>query len=77
MQISVSGETPFRAIKNQVMIGPTESGYTLAYSVTKDGVYTANGDATPANENCIVNGIMPYSWLMLSGNTQSDVVVIL
>ena len=76
MEIKVSGETPFRAIKNQVMIGPSESGYTLAYSVEKDGVYTPYSDATPAGENCLMNGVMQYCWLMLSGNT-SEVKVIL
>lgn len=76
MQVKVSGETPFKVLKDKVAIGPTTNGYTIAYGV--DGVnFTAYSEATPANENLIVTGLQQYMWLKLSGNTDTDVTVVL
>ena len=69
MQIVVNGETPFKVCKNQVFIGPSASGYTLAYGASKEGTFTNYTTATPANENNIVNGVVQYSWLKLVGNS--------
>lgn len=76
MQVKVSGETPFKVCKDQVFIGPSASGYTLAYGAAKDGTFTSYSEATPANENLIVNGVVQYCWLKLVGNS-SEVDVIL
>lgn len=76
MQVKVSGDAPFKVVKSSVAIGPSESGYTLAYSA--DGVnFTAYTEATPAGENLIVNGLQQYMWLKLSGNTDTNVTVVL
>lgn len=75
MKVIVSGEQVFKVAKNQVAIGPSASGYTLAYSA--DGVnFTEYAEATPANENLIVNGVVQYSYLKLVGN-EGEVVVVL
>lgn len=75
MKIIVSDEQVFKVAKNQVAIGPSASGYTLAYSA--DGVnFTEYSTATPASENLIVNGVVQYSYLKLVGN-EGEVVVVL
>lgn len=68
-KIIISGETPFKVLKEQAIIGPSEGGYTLAYSATRDGEYTEYTDPTPAGENLIINGLVPFSYLKLVGNT--------
>lgn len=76
MQVIVHGETPFKVLKDQVFIGPSASGYTLAYGASKDGTFTNYSDATPANENLVVNGVVQYSWLKLVGNTGNVEVIL-
>lgn len=77
MQITVNGETPFKALKDQFSVAPTTSGYQIAYSADKE-TFTLDSDAiVPANENLIYLGSMQYAWYMLSGNTDDNVVVIL
>lgn len=74
MKTIVTGEVPFKALKSQFMIGPSEGGYTLAYSA--DGVnYTNYSESTPAGENAVVNGAVQYAYFKLVGNT-GDVIVI-
>lgn len=75
MQIKVTGEKSFKVLKEQFIIGPSASGYTLAYSA--DNVHFTNyTEATPANENCIVNGAVTYSYWKLVGNTgEVDIIV--
>ena len=72
----VSGETKFKAAKNQFMVGPSVSGYQVAYSA--NGVdFTNDADAiVPANENLVYLGSMQYGWYKLVGNT-GEVEVIL
>ncbi len=77
MQAIVSGETPFKCNKSTFAVGPTSNGYTLNYAVSKDGPFTAYSDATPANECLVVNGVTPYMWFKLAGNTDEEVEVIL
>ena len=73
MQKVVSGETPFQIMAHSCAISPSEQGYTLQYSA--NGVdYTSWDEATPANENLIVNGLAYGTFLRLSGNT-SEVVI--
>lgn len=75
MQTKINGETKFKALKNQFMVGPSASGYTLAYSA--NGVDFTNYSApTPANENLIVNGAMQFGYFKLVGNT-GEVEIIL
>lgn len=75
MKAIVENDEKFRALKSNFMVGPSASGYTLAYSA--DGVnFTPYSASTPANENLIVNGSVQYGWFKLSGNT-GEVVVIL
>lgn len=76
MQAIVSGETPFKVLKDSVAIGAT-GGYTLQYSTSKEGPWTSYDEATPANECAVVNGLVPYMWLRLSGCTDTEVEVIL
>ena len=75
MKVTIENEKKFQAKKNQFMVGPSTSGYTLAYSA--DGVDFTDYDLpTPAGENLIVNGAMMYGWFKLKGNS-GEVVVIL
>lgn len=73
MQITIHAEEVFRAQKNQFAIGPSEAGYTVAYSA--DGVnFTNDTDAVvPANENLVYLGSMQYGFYKLVGNT-GDVI---
>ena len=75
MQVTVLGEQKFKVVKDQFMVGPSASGYTLAYSA--NGVdFTNYSEATPAGENLIVNGFMRYGWAKLVGNTgEVDVIL--
>ncbi len=76
MQITVSGENPFKVLKDTFTIGPAESAYILKIAVEKDGDYTAVAEECPADEVHVVNGVTPFTWAMLDGNT-GDVTVIL
>lgn len=73
MQITIKGEEVFRAQKSQFAIGPSEAGYTIAYSA--NGVdFTNDTDAVvPANENLVYLGAMQYGFYKLVGNT-GDVI---
>lgn len=76
MQTVVVGETPFKANKFQFAVGPSSSGYQVAYSVDKQN-WTLDTDAeVPANETLIYNGSMQYAWYKLSGNTDTVVVIL-
>ena len=77
MQAIVSGETPFKAYKNTFAVGPTTSGYTLNYGVSKEGSWTAYTEATPADECLVVNGVTPYMWFFLEGNVDEATEIIL
>lgn len=77
MITTVKGETPFKALKECFEIGPSSDGYTLQYSVDRE-TWTSWTEATPANENCIVNSAVPYSWFRLKGNgANTEVTIIL
>ena len=76
MQATVSGENPFKVLKETFTLGPSAQGFTLAYSTSKDGTFTEYEEATPAGEVLIVNGVTPYSWFKLVGNT-GEVEIIL
>ena len=75
-KLTVSGQTPFKAAKYQFAVGPSESGYQIAYSVNKTHWSLDSNAIVPANDTLIYNGSMQYAWYMLSGNT-SEVEVIL
>lgn len=77
MQAIVSGETPFKALKNTFAIGPTTSGYTLSYGISKDGPFTQYSEATPAGECLVVNGVTPYMWFVLKNNVDAETEIIL
>lgn len=75
MKVTVIDEQVFKVAKNQMTIGPSASGYSLAYSA--DGVnFTTYTTAVPANENCIVNGVPQYTYCKLVGNVGPVVVVL-
>lgn len=74
MQVIVSGETPFKALKETFAVGPTTNGYTLQYGVDKNNL-TDYTEATPAGEDLIVNGVTPYMWFALKGN-EGEVTII-
>lgn len=75
MKITVQGEKSFKVLTDQMLIGPSESGYTLAYSADNEN-FTEYDEATPANENCIVNGAVRYSYWKLVGNTGEVTVIV-
>ena len=78
MQVVISGEQPFKALKNQFAIAPTQSGYQIAYSATKDGTFTLDSDAiVPAGENLVYLGSMMYMYYKCVGLTDEEVEVIL
>lgn len=68
MVLKITGEEEVQILSHSFIVSPSESGYTLNYS--GDGVvYTAYSDATPANENLIVNGVAFGTYIKLVGNT--------
>ena len=77
MQGIVSGETPFKVLKDTCAIAPTSAGYTLNYAVSKEGPWTAWPEETPSGETLVCNGMTPYMWLKLAGNMDGEVNVIL
>ncbi len=69
----ITGEAPFQVLAHSFSVSPSAEGYTLNYSA--DGYnYTAYTDATPANENLIVNGIACGMYFKLAGNA-SEVTI--
>lgn len=77
MQAIVNGEQPFKCYKNTFAVGPTSSGYTLNYGISKDGEFTAYSASTPAGECLVVNGAVPYMWFKLDGNVDEETEIIL
>ena len=78
MQVVISGEQPFKALKDQFGIAPTQSGYQIAYSATKDGTFTLDPDAiVPAGENLVYLGSMQYMYYKCVGLTDENVTIIL
>lgn len=75
MKITVIDEQVFKVAKNQMTIGPSASGYTLAYSADGSN-FTNYTEAVPAGENCIVNGVPQYTFCKLVGNSGNVVVII-
>ena len=67
MQIKVVGSEPFKALKSSFAVGPTESGYTLNFAVSKEGPWTAHDEASPADECVVVTGVVPYMYFKLDG----------
>ncbi len=76
MEVLVTGEQSFKVVKTTMTIGPSAGGYTLAYGVDRNGEFTEYSEAVPASEVCIVNGITPYTWFKLVGNSGSVKVVL-
>jgi len=73
MTIKLSGETPVQILAHSFVVSQSASGYTLNYS--GDGLaWTAYSEATPANEDLIVNGVAWGTYIKLVGNT-SEVVI--
>lgn len=70
MQIKVNGEQPFKCQKDTFAVAGG-AAFTLNYSVDKTN-WTAYDEATPANETLIVNGVTPYMWFKLAGNTDEE-----
>ena len=71
MEIMVNGERPFKAQKETFCV-EAGAAFTLNYSASKDGGWTAYTESTPANETLIVNGVTPYMWFKLVGNTDTE-----
>lgn len=64
---TLTGEQPIQVLSHSMIIGPSASGYTFAYS--GDGeVYTEYSQETPAGENLIVNGLAFGTYVKLVGN---------
>ena len=73
MTIKISGEAELQILAHSFVVSQSESGYTLNYS--GDGVsWTAYSEATPANEDLIVNGVAWGTYIKLVGNT-SEVTI--
>ena len=78
MQIKINGEEKFSAKKNQFAVGPTTSGYQVAYSADGGQNWTLDADAiVPANESLVYLGAMQYMDYKLVGNTDNNVNLIL
>lgn len=71
----IKGNVPFKTTTKSFTVGKTQSGYTLAYGVDKEDL-TAYTQATPAEEDLIVNGATPLTYFMLSGCTDEEVTII-
>ena len=70
MKLNITGEKVFSILKERIMIGPSSSGYKLAYSA--DGVnFTEYKEATPADTNVVVNNIPEECYFKLLGNTDT------
>ena len=66
--IKIIGEAVFQIVAAAFAISPSESGYTLNYSV--DGVnWTAYEEATEADKNELVNSPVAGMYYKLVGNT--------
>lgn len=65
-------EQPFKVINDNFAIAGTSAGYVLNYSVDKVN-WSAWDEATPANEELIVNGAKEYMWFKLVGNVDENV----
>lgn len=76
MKVLISGEEAFRSQRESFGVAATTNGYTLSYSADKE-TWTDYDEATPANENLIVNGVPVYFWFKLKGNQDEGVVVLL
>lgn len=75
MKIIVNGEKQFSVLKNSFVIGPSESGYQLAFSATGNpDEFTEYGDPVQPGDNCMVNGVASEAYFKLIGNT-GDVVI--
>lgn len=73
-KLTVEGEAPFQVLAHSFTVSPSSDGYTLQYSA--DGInYTSYSEATPANENLIVNGIAWGQYIRLSGNTDTVIIM--
>lgn len=70
-RIKITGEQPFQVLATSFAVSPSAEGYTLNYSA--NGVqYTPWEEATPADENLVVNGVAKMMYFKLIGNA-SDV----
>ena len=76
MQIKISGEKPFKALKDQFSVGPSSSGYQLAFSVNREDWTLDENAIVPAGENLVYLGSGVYLYYKLVGNT-GDVDIIL
>ena len=65
--MTISKEQPFKVNATSFAISPSAEGYTLNYSANGED-WTAWEKATPANENCIVNGCAYGMYYKLVGN---------
>lgn len=70
MEIKVNGEQPFKSQKDTFAVAGGAS-FTLNYSVDKTN-WTAYDEETPEHETLIVNGVTPYMWFKLAGNTDTE-----
>lgn len=67
MQIKVLGSEPFKALKSSFAVGPTASGFTLNFAVSKEGPWTAYDEACPASECVVVSNVVPFMYFKLDG----------
>lgn len=67
-KIRVNNENAFQVLAHSFSVSPSTSGYVLQYSANGEE-YTDWDEATPANENLVVNGVGKYMYFKLKGNT--------
>lgn len=72
-QKTVVNDASFQVLAHSFAVSPSNNGYTLEYSVDNTN-WTAWSEATPANENLVVNGIAKEMYFRLNGN-QSTVLI--
>ena len=68
--INVKGETPFQVDAESFGLSKSAQGYTLAYSIDGDH-YTEYETPVPADEELIVNGVVPGAFFKCIGNTDT------
>lgn len=80
MKIVVNQSEPFKVVKDTFSVAKTTNGYTLQWCNEKsenDADWQSYETPVPANEALVVNGLTPYVWVRLSGNTDEETIVIL
>ena len=70
---TITGEVQFQVLAHSFAVSPSAEGYTLQYGVDGQN-FTDWSEATPANENLVVNGIAKNMYFKLKGNNSTVII---